>query len=190
MLGRRVRHYPDQRRGVPYPVASPGRNDGDPPGRTGAVPGGYLRRVALTREQCRGTDRKLCRLRLYQLAPSGQIVNFAAGSIALQLVSPRTFSIILYRASGFLNGRDVIWPSRNSSAESRLFYPRLDTVHRLFKWKLGGRVDSVETMLRQCCSVAVLQCIARDTHSASKNYDVSACEQWLGTAGKCWRRTV
>jgi hypothetical protein len=164
-------------------VASPGRDDGDPPGRTGAVPGGYLRRVALRREQCRGTDRKLCRLGLYQLAPSSQIVNFAAGSIDFQLlvVSPRTFSILLYRASGFLNGRDVIWPSRNSSAESRLFYPHLDTVQRLFKWKLGGREDSVET---------VLQCIARDTHSASKNYDVSACELWLATAGKCWRRTV
>jgi hypothetical protein len=41
VLGRPVHiHHSDQRRGIPYPAASPGKADGDPPGQTGVIPGG------------------------------------------------------------------------------------------------------------------------------------------------------
>jgi hypothetical protein len=70
-VGKSVQHrHTNQRRGLPDSEVSPGKDDGGPPGQTGAIPGGYSERVALRREQCNefscsaslALGRLLCRL--------------------------------------------------------------------------------------------------------------------------------
>jgi hypothetical protein len=53
IIGRLVKgHHSDQRRGLSDPASSQSKNDGGSPRQTGAIPGGYLGRVTLRREQC------------------------------------------------------------------------------------------------------------------------------------------